>query len=182
LSKQIREAIVAYFQEDLKESIGDPYWVPLNEEQANKHAKAAAESMSAETDNCLKKIEVSDHCVHWVADLTVMIDDHEEVIEVPFNRVDATVTHTLQIYEFLTALVKSAVAESGATSMMMSHVHKVAMIIDEAIERCEGCSANIHLDEVIFSGELKFRFSVNFSSPVPDVIFSVSFDIPWPLK
>lgn len=181
MSKQIREAVIAYFQEDLKQVIGDPYWVPLDEQKAIEHASAAAKSVSEEMDDCIKKVDVSDHCVHWVADLTVQLDDYEEVIEVPFNRVDPSKTHALQVYEFLNALVKAAVAECGSKSLNIAQVNKVSAIIDEAINRCEGCSANMALEEALFRADnLYFRFSAVFSDGT-DKTYRVYFDVPWPL-
>lgn len=183
MSKQIKEAVEAYFQEHLKDVISDPYWRPLREDQAKEYASAAVKLASEEMDGCITKVEVSDHCIHWVADLTINIDGHEEVAEVSFNRIDPSNTHTLQVYEFLTAFVKAAIAESGSNTLNLMHIHKVGTLIDNAIDRCEGCKANMSLEETLFRNDnLFFRFKVLFSSSDPNSVYAVYFEVPWPLS
>lgn len=183
LSKEtLVQAAEAYFIDALKDYLGERHWVSLNEERALSAAKAACEQMSTEMDNCIYHLEVSDHCLHWLAEIKLTTDEGVETIEIPFNKVSPEGTHMMQPQMFLTALVLGAVGQAGEKKVTPAAILRVSKILEEIIERCRGCSACIQLQEAKFSGDkVLFCFSVSFYVTEDEQI-NLTYEIEWPQR
>lgn len=171
------QAAKTYFTNALQDYLGKDYWRTLNEEEALKAVTVAAEQTSNEMDGCLDSFELSDHCVHWLVDLVFKSDDGPVTVELPLNRVSASDTHVVQIQMFLTALVRHAVV--GSERLTPKAVYNASLILDEIIEKCEGCKATITLQEAKFSGgNMVFCFRVQ--SDAGGYRTFITYEVPWP--
>jgi hypothetical protein len=181
LSEQtLTQAAEIYFQENLPRVLGENFWRPLTRCEVYEAVEAIVKLTSEEMDGQELKYEISDHCMHWLVDLTVVTPETESTIEIPINRVSSAETHIGMPHFFLMAILSQIVSGENLRILNPVAIRQCSDKLEEIITRCKGCEANIVLQEVKFhSDTVFFCFRVQFDAGLLKTTF-VTYEIPWP--
>jgi len=176
----LENAVRKYLVKGIEDYLGESFWRPLNRQDVRLACRSAIRRASEETDKLALTYEIDDHCTHWLMDVTFVHSDGVKTFEFPMNRLHPDELPMIAVEKFLTALLSAAVKELPMPIMTPTTIEQVAVMIDAQLLKCEGCSANVMLQEAKMSrGNVDFVFLVTFAIGAGGTT-KIAFSVPWP--